>query len=149
MRHRSLVATILALVFSCSSAASPARPSHWPVCAELDAAAMWHIEEAGEAQQISGEKVAAAFFLVMRARRACAGGASSQRGGWDLRRRFVRLTSHLTSRHRHRPACVLAALVTVQSGGMASQQQSSLGFSFDRWFRDSPDLRSQPSPARC
>ncbi len=81
MRHQSLVATILALVFSCSSATTQARPSHWPVCAELDAAAMWHIEEAGEAQQISGEKVAAAFFLVMRARRACAEGRLSEAVG--------------------------------------------------------------------
>ena len=78
MRQQLLVAMVLALVFSCSSAATQADPSPWPVCAELDAAAMWDIEEAGQAQQISGEKVAAAFFLVMKARIACEEGRLSE-----------------------------------------------------------------------
>jgi hypothetical protein len=79
MRHQSLGATFLALICSCSIAATQeAKPSHWPLCAELDAAAIWQIEEAGETQQISGEKVAAAFFLVMKARSACAEGRLSE-----------------------------------------------------------------------
>ena len=39
---------------------------------------MWDIEEAGQSQQISGEKVAAAFFLVMKARIACEEGRLSE-----------------------------------------------------------------------
>jgi predicted outer membrane protein len=78
MPHQSLGAIFLALVLSSASAATQeVSPSHWPVCAELDAAAMWEIEEAGQTQQISSEKLAAAFFLVMKARRACEEGRLS------------------------------------------------------------------------
>ena len=79
MKHQSLGVMFLALAFSCSSAATQeVSPSPWPVCAELDAAAVWGIEEAGQAQQVSGEKLAAAFFLVMKARIACAEGRLSE-----------------------------------------------------------------------
>ena len=81
MRHQLLVAMVLASVFSISSAATQAGPSQWPVCAELDAAAMWDIEEAGQSQQIAGEKVAAAFFLVIKARIACEEGRLSEAVG--------------------------------------------------------------------
>ena len=78
MPHQSLAAVFLALVLSCASAgAQEVTPSHWPVCAELDAAAIWEIEEAGQTQQISSEKLADAFFLVMKARRACEEGRLS------------------------------------------------------------------------
>jgi len=79
MQHQSLATFFLALVLSCASAAAQEMtPSHWPVCAELDAAAMWGIEEAGRTQQISGEKLAAAFLLVMKARGACEEGRLSE-----------------------------------------------------------------------
>ena len=79
MRHQSFCVTSLASVLSCSSAATQeGAPSHWPVCAELDAAAIWGIEEAGTTQQISGEKLVAAFFLVMKARSACPEGRLSE-----------------------------------------------------------------------
>jgi len=79
MPHQSLAAVFLALVLSCASAgAQEVTPSHWPVCAELDAAAMWGIEEAGQAQHVSAEKIAAAFFLVMKARSACEAGRLSE-----------------------------------------------------------------------
>jgi len=71
MRHQLLVAIVLALVLSGASAAQEKTPPHWPVCAELDAAAIWGIEEAAQTQQVSAEKLAAAFFLVMKARNAC------------------------------------------------------------------------------
>ena len=78
MRHRSLAAFSLVLFSSYSClAAQQLAPPHWPVCAELDAAVVWEIEEAGQTQQTSGEKLAAAFFLVMEARRACAEGRLS------------------------------------------------------------------------
>jgi hypothetical protein len=77
MPHQSLGAIFLALILSSASAATQVSPSHWPVCAELDAAAIWEIEEAGQTQQISSEKLADAFFLVMKARRACEEGRLS------------------------------------------------------------------------
>ena len=78
MRHRSLAAFFLVLFSSYSSfAIQQSSPPHWPVCAELDAAAVWDIEEAGQTQQIAGEKLADAFFLVMKARRACEEGRLS------------------------------------------------------------------------
>jgi hypothetical protein len=79
MRHRLLATIILALVSSPSSAApQETAPPHWPVCAELDLAAIWDIEEAAKTQQISGETLAASFFLVMKARNACAEGRLSE-----------------------------------------------------------------------
>jgi len=78
MRHH-LPAMVLALVCSpIGVAAQVPDPPHWPVCAELDLAAMWDIEEAGKMQQLSGERLAAAFFLVMKARNACAEGRLSE-----------------------------------------------------------------------
>lgn len=79
MPHQSLAAIFLASILSCASAAAQEKaPAHWPVCAELDAAAIWGIEEAGQTQQVSGEKLAAAFFLVMKARSACEEGRLSE-----------------------------------------------------------------------
>ena len=74
----SLAAFSLALILSGASAAQEKTPSHWPVCAELDAAATWGIEEAGQTQEVSGDQLAAAFFLVMKARNACEQGRLSE-----------------------------------------------------------------------
>ena len=79
MRHHLLAAMVLALACSPIGAAAQVRdPPRWPVCAELDLAAIWDIEEAGKVQQISGERLAAAFLLVMKARNACAEGRLSE-----------------------------------------------------------------------
>ena len=67
----------LVMVFSALSTAAPASTenSAFPkLCAELDLAVTSEIELAANAQQIPGEKLAAAFFTVMDARNACAEG---------------------------------------------------------------------------
>ena len=73
MRHHIL----LVILFSALSTAAPASTenSAFPkLCAELDLAVISDIELAANAQQIPGEKLAAAFFTVMDARNACAEG---------------------------------------------------------------------------
>jgi hypothetical protein len=71
MRHHLLTA----MLFSALSTTTPAateEPRPYPaLCAELDLAAISDIETAAHAQQISGEKLAGAFFSVMKARKAC------------------------------------------------------------------------------
>jgi hypothetical protein len=71
----------MSLALAClpfGAAGQDGSPPHWPICAELDLAAIWGIEDAGKAQEISGEKLAVAFFLVMKARNACAEGRLSE-----------------------------------------------------------------------
>ncbi len=73
MRHH----TLLVMFFSALSTAAPASTenSAFPkLCAELDLAVISDIERAANAQQVPGEKLAAAFFTVMDARTACAEG---------------------------------------------------------------------------
>ena len=73
MRHHIL----LVILFSALSTVAPASTenSAFPkLCAELDLAVTSDIELAANAQQIPGEKLAAAFFTVMDARNACAEG---------------------------------------------------------------------------
>jgi hypothetical protein len=67
----------LIILFSVLSTAAPASTenSAFPkLCAELDLEVISDIELAAIAQQIPGEKLAAAFFTVMDARNACAEG---------------------------------------------------------------------------
>jgi hypothetical protein len=71
MRHH-LLAAILFSALSTATLASTEEPRQYPrLCAELDLAVISDIESAAHAQQISGEKLAAAFFSVMNARNAC------------------------------------------------------------------------------
>ena len=68
---------LLVILFSTLSTAASASTenSAFPkLCAELDLAVTSDIELAANAQQIPGEKLAAAFFAVMDARNACAEG---------------------------------------------------------------------------
>ena len=68
---------LLIILFSVLSTAAPASTenSAFPkLCAELDLEVISDIELAAIAQQIPGEKLAAAFFTVMDARNACAEG---------------------------------------------------------------------------
>ena len=79
MPHQSLAAVFARVdPFMRERRCPRGTPSHWPVCAELDAAATWGIEEAGQTQQVSGDQLAAAFFLVMKARSACEAGRLSE-----------------------------------------------------------------------
>jgi hypothetical protein len=73
MRHHILL-VILFSAFSTSAPASPENSAFPKLCAELDLAVISDIELAANAQQIPGEKLAAAFFTVMDARNACAEG---------------------------------------------------------------------------
>jgi hypothetical protein len=78
MRHHSLPA-IFSLLLSTATLASTEDPRAYPrLCAELDLAAISHIESVADAQQVSGEKLAAAFFSVMNARNACAEGRHNE-----------------------------------------------------------------------
>ena len=68
---------LLIILFSVISTAAPASTeiSAFPkLCAKLDLEVISEIELAAIAQQIPGEKLAAAFFTVMDARNACAEG---------------------------------------------------------------------------
>ena len=68
---------LLLILFSALSTAAPASTKNSTVlklCAEVDLAVISDIELAASAQQIPGEKLAAAFFAVMDARNACAEG---------------------------------------------------------------------------
>jgi hypothetical protein len=78
MRHYSLLA-IFSLLVSTAALAATEDPRAYPrLCAELDLAAVSHIEAVADAQQVSGEKLAAAFFSVMDARNACAEGRHNE-----------------------------------------------------------------------
>ena len=77
MRHL-LAAMFFALLSSGSNAANEPPSAYLPLCAELDLAAISQIELAASTGQIAGEDIAAAFFLVMDARRACAAGRLSE-----------------------------------------------------------------------
>ena len=77
MRH--VLATVLfALLPSASIAANEPPSAYLPLCAELDLAAITRIEAASDTGHFAGEDIAAAFFKVMDARKACAEGRVSQ-----------------------------------------------------------------------
>ena len=77
MRH--LLATmLLALLPTVSNAANEPPSAYLPLCAELDLAAITHIESASRTGLFAGEDLAAAFLKVMDARSACAEGRVSE-----------------------------------------------------------------------
>ena len=78
MRHRLLTALSLLLVSSASYAIDEPHTAYLRLCAELDLAALSEIEMAANSGEISGEKIAAAFFSVMAARNACGEGRVDQ-----------------------------------------------------------------------
>lgn len=77
MRHL-LAVIFFALLSSASNAADEPPSAYLPLCAELDLAAISDIELATSTGRIAGEKIAAAFFRVMDARKACAAGRVSE-----------------------------------------------------------------------
>jgi len=77
MRHL-IAASILALFFSTSFAADHPPSSYLPLCAELDLAAISDIELASITEQAPPDKIAAAFFQVVEARKACLSGRVSE-----------------------------------------------------------------------
>lgn len=76
--RRLLAALAFALLSSASYAANEPPSAYLPLCAELDLAAISDIELAASTGQVSGEKIAAVFFLVMNARNACTEGRVSE-----------------------------------------------------------------------
>ena len=77
MRH--LLATLLlALLPTASNAANEPPSAYLPLCAELDLAAINDIESASRTGLFAGEDIAAAFFKVMDARKACSEGRVSE-----------------------------------------------------------------------
>lgn len=77
MRHLFATA-LLALLPSVSIAANEPPSAYLPLCAELDLAAIIHIESASSTGQFAGEDIAGAFFNVMQARKACVEGRVSE-----------------------------------------------------------------------
>jgi hypothetical protein len=77
MRHL-LAAMLLALLSSASNASNEPPAAYLPLCAELDLAAITYIESASSLGEIAGETIAAAFFRVMDARKACGEGRVSE-----------------------------------------------------------------------
>ena len=77
MRHLFATA-LLALLPSASIAANEPPSAYLPLCAELDLAAITHIEAASSTRFVGGEDIAAAFFKIMDARKACAEGRVSE-----------------------------------------------------------------------
>jgi hypothetical protein len=74
MLHRLLLVTLFTAL-STATLASTEDPLAYPkLCAKLDLQAISAIESAGNAQQMPGETLAAAFFSVVKARNACAEG---------------------------------------------------------------------------
>src|SRR5262245_36296400 len=74
MRHCSLPVMLFSLL-STAAAASPDDPLAYPrLCAQRDLEAISVIESAGDAQEVAAARLAAAFFSVMEARKACAEG---------------------------------------------------------------------------
>ena len=77
MRH-VFAASILALLSSTCFAADEPPSSYLPLCAELDLAAISDIELASVTGQAPAERIAAAFFQVVEARKACFSGRVSE-----------------------------------------------------------------------
>ena len=78
MRHHFLLVALCATLSSATLASAEDARVYPRLCAELDLAAISDIEMAANAQQVAGEKLAAAFFSVMNARNACADGRLSE-----------------------------------------------------------------------
>jgi hypothetical protein len=74
MRHRFLLVALFAALSTATLAATEDPRAYPKLCATLDLEVITDIESAGNAQQISGETLAAAFFSVVKARNACAEG---------------------------------------------------------------------------
>jgi hypothetical protein len=77
MRHLFATA-FLALLPSASLAANEPPSAYLPLCAELDLAAIIRIELASSTRLTAADDIAAAFFMVMDARKACAEGRVSE-----------------------------------------------------------------------
>lgn len=79
MRNRVLLVVLFALLSGGAAAAAEPPPTVYPrLCAELDLAVISDIELAANTHQIAGEKLAAAFFSLLRARSACAEGRDKE-----------------------------------------------------------------------
>ena len=72
-----LVAIYFAFSSACLAANEPPS-AYLALCAELDLATISEIELVASTGQAPGEKIAAAFFHVMGARKACAEGQVSE-----------------------------------------------------------------------
>jgi hypothetical protein len=73
--RRCPLPVMLFSVLAMAAAASPDDPLAYPrLCAQRDLAVISDIEAAGDAQQVAAERLAAAFFSVIDARKACAEG---------------------------------------------------------------------------
>ena len=76
MRHL-LAACYFAFSSACLAGSEPPS-AYLPLCAELDLEIVSEIELVASSGKVSGEKIAAAFFQIMDARKACAAGRVSE-----------------------------------------------------------------------
>jgi len=72
--HRWLAAVTYLLASVVGAGAAEQSDSIWAVCAARDLQFVILLEQHGEAQDVASDKLAGAFFTMMRARKACTEG---------------------------------------------------------------------------
>jgi hypothetical protein len=79
IRFHQRIAALTCLLASVAGAGAAERTTTIPVeCATRDLQLVILLEERGEAQDVASDKLAGAFFTMMRARKACAEGRVSE-----------------------------------------------------------------------